>query len=102
MTQRNMAPTRIGMDFQREDAHSDVFAIHILIEVVVHEIQEQSPCQTSKDQGDQTIASTTRCKLFIKALIAAKTPKIKRKESKIMREGASFNFDALFHSVLSR
>ncbi len=62
MTQRNMTPTRIGMDFQREGRSTTIFgAIHILIEEVVHEIQEQGPCQTSKNQGDQTIASTTRC-----------------------------------------
>ena len=33
---------------------------------------------------------------FIKALIAAKTPKIKRKESKIIKEGASFKAGCSF------
>ena len=49
MTQRNMTPTRIGMDFQREGRSLRSFGtIHILIEEVVHEIQEQGPCQTSR------------------------------------------------------
>ncbi len=56
-------------------------AIHILIEEVADEILEQSSRQTSVNQGDQPIAryDMRGATKFIKALIAAKTPKIKRK-----------------------